>query len=118
VSAENSSETRGRPFRPGESGNPGGRPRGLARRIREEIGADGSELIAIMVGIARSADTVTRDRMQAVAWLSDRAFGRNNFLDEEEEAEPPDYPMLDLAKLSDDELDLLIELHKKARPET
>jgi hypothetical protein len=88
----------------------------LARRIRDEIGGDGSELVEIMVGIARSTDTSNRDRMQAVAWLSDRAFGRNNVLDDEE-AEPPDYPMLDLEKLSDEDLELLIELHKKARPQ-
>jgi Family of unknown function (DUF5681) len=31
----------GRGFMPGESGNPGGRPKGLARRVRELVGDDG-----------------------------------------------------------------------------
>lgn len=38
---------RGRPFPPGESGNPGGRPKGataMARMIRDET-RDGAELV-------------------------------------------------------------------------
>ena len=31
----------GRPFRPGQSGNPGGRPKGLSRATRELVGEDG-----------------------------------------------------------------------------
>ena len=34
----------GRGFQPGQSGNPGGRPDGLSRRVRELAGDDGHEI--------------------------------------------------------------------------
>jgi hypothetical protein len=34
----------GRPFAKGVSGNPGGRPRGLARYVRELVGDDGRRI--------------------------------------------------------------------------
>lgn len=45
----------GRPFQPGQSGNPAGRPKGsgLRARIRELVGADGVDLVAVMLSIAR-----------------------------------------------------------------
>jgi hypothetical protein len=44
--AQNSDETAGativgRPFPKGRSGNPGGRPKGLAKYVRELVGDDG-----------------------------------------------------------------------------
>jgi hypothetical protein len=40
----NSKGTVGRPFEKGVSGNPGGRPKGLVRKIREET-RDGEEMV-------------------------------------------------------------------------
>lgn len=34
----------GKGFVPGQSGNPGGRPKGFARRVKEEFGHDGAAL--------------------------------------------------------------------------
>ena len=68
---------RGRPFPKGVSGNPGGRPRGFVRAIREET-ADGSELVTFMLRVLRGRvrGVRLRDRLEAATWLADRGFGR------------------------------------------
>ena len=80
---ENSMETTrvvGRPFPKGVSGNPGGRPRGLAAYVRENTDG-GAELVELMVSVMRG-DVIggqaprIRDRMDAATWLADRAFGK------------------------------------------
>jgi hypothetical protein len=43
----------GRPFKPGQSGNPGGRPKGVASTVREVCGGDPSHLAALLLEIAR-----------------------------------------------------------------
>ena len=65
----------GRPFKNGRSGNPGGRPKGLARRIREQTD-DGADLVVYMVEVFRDETASRRDRMQAATWLADRGFGK------------------------------------------
>jgi hypothetical protein len=61
----------------GNSLNPGGRPKGLAARIRAET-ADGALLVETMLNIvrARTIKSTARDRIEAVRWLADRAYGR------------------------------------------
>ena len=80
---ENSMETTkvvGRPFPKGVSGNPGGRPRGLAAYVRENTDG-GAEIVELMVSVMRG-DVIggqvprIRDRMDAATWLADRAFGK------------------------------------------
>lgn len=78
----------GRPFKPGQTGNPGGRPKGLAAMVREVVGEDGQQLVKAMaviaVGTAAQVRTffgehvkrTARDRMQAVEFLADRGFGK------------------------------------------
>jgi len=78
VAAENSGLTAasGRPWLPGQSGNPGGRPKGLAALVRQET-KDGEELVRFMLGVMRGRKKAPmRLRMEAVAWLADRGFGR------------------------------------------
>jgi len=62
-------------FRPGQSGNPGGRPKGLAALVKAETG-DGAELVAFMLRVLRGRRQPLRLRMEACAWLADRAFGK------------------------------------------
>ena len=64
-----------RPFAPGQSGNPGGQSRGLARLVREQT-KDGAELVAFMLGVLRGRKQPLRLRMEAAAWLADRGFGK------------------------------------------
>ena len=83
----------GRGFLPGQSGNPGGRPTGLARRAREAV-HDGADLVDFMAAVLKG-DTKTlgvkvvplRDRLQAAAWFGDRGWGKVATV-----IEPPDAP--------------------------
>jgi hypothetical protein len=71
----------GRGFRPGESGNPGGRPKGLAALVREKTN-DGKFLVEQMMKLARGQSIIKgtkpkhSDVTAAVEWLADRGFGR------------------------------------------
>ena len=54
--AENSDGTVrriGRPFEPGQSGHPGGRPKGLAKAVRDASGGDPTMLVEGLLAIAR-----------------------------------------------------------------
>ena len=81
--AENSSPTArmiGRPFRKGVSGNPGGRPKGLAAYVRDNT-LEGEELADFYLAIFRGEKIDgkkpgLRHRMEAGTWLSDRGFGK------------------------------------------
>ena len=61
---------------PGAPGNPGGRPKGLARRVRELVGADGEAIAAFMFELMSDASARNADRIEAAKWLGDRGFGR------------------------------------------
>ena len=66
----------GHGFMPGQSGNPGGRPRGLARRVRELVGDDGELILQFMVDVLGDESARTADRLEAAKWLADRGFGK------------------------------------------
>ncbi|MEE9137701.1 MAG: hypothetical protein V3V07_04035 [candidate division NC10 bacterium] len=70
----------GKGFLPGHSGNPGGRPKGLAQRVRRAT-HDGKTIVDFMTSVARGAKIDGRkprlaDRMDANKWLADRGWGR------------------------------------------
>jgi hypothetical protein len=70
----------GKGFLPGKTGNPGGRPKGLAALAREGTD-DGKLLVEQMVKIVMG-QTINRikpkisDVINAVEWLADRGFGK------------------------------------------
>src|SRR5439155_15128273 len=78
--AQNSVETGagfvGRPFPKGVSGNPGGRPKGLARYVRELVGDDGRRIADFMLSVLDDETERTETRIQAATWLADRGFGK------------------------------------------
>ena len=85
TSAENNERAVvGRSFAPGVSGNPGGRPPGLARLAREATG-DGVDVVGFFTLVSRGkkpagwpdGEKLTADHMfRANEWLADRGFGK------------------------------------------
>jgi hypothetical protein len=67
----------GRGFTPGRSGNPGGRPKGLTRRVRELVGDDGTAIAEFMYAVMADEGSRTADRLEAARWLADRGFGKS-----------------------------------------
>jgi len=61
---------------PGQSGNPGGRPKGLTRRVRELVGDNGEAIAQFMYEVMSDEGARTADRLEAAKWLADRGFGR------------------------------------------
>ena len=89
MAPQNSRRTpEGRPFPKGVSGNPGGRPKGLAEAVKAKVGKDGKKLVEALYAIAlgtpkqiedafgRPLDVQVKDRREAVKELLDRGFGR------------------------------------------
>ena len=67
----------GRPFKPGVTGNPGGRPKGLAALVREKT-KDGQDPIGFLVRVLKGKirGVKMEHRIAAAKELLDRGFGR------------------------------------------
>ena len=55
----------GRGFQPGVSGNPGGRPKGLTRRVRELVGDNGEAIAQFMYEVMSNEGARTAERIEA-----------------------------------------------------
>lgn len=78
----------GKGFKPGQSGNPGGKPKGLMASVHAKCGKDGKKLVeaAYLLAMGTPADVraffgenVRRDgkvRMAAIQFLADRGYGK------------------------------------------
>lgn len=91
------------PWKPGQSGNPGGRPKGLASYIREST-LDGRELADFLMEVMRGQTMYSKvtDRLKACEMLMDRAFGKQ--FAPEPGNDKNLKPILPLSKLTAEEL--------------
>ena len=80
--AENNHETTrpggitGAGFKPGQSGNPGGRPKGIAKTVRDMCGGSPLRLAQVLLEIAENPKAHHRDRVAATRELLDRGWGK------------------------------------------
>lgn len=74
----------GRPFQPGQSGNPKGSRKNLDKIIRETVGDDLEEIIRMQITIAKGqlpaelpeVQLRASDITRAAEWLTDRGWGK------------------------------------------
>lgn len=94
------------PWKPGQTGNPGGRPKGLAGYIRDQT-MDGRELADFLISVMRGEFPPLSfrgsERLKACEMLLNRGFGQQPLI----EGDPNIKPVLDLAKLTPQELDFI-----------
>jgi hypothetical protein len=69
---------------PGRSGNPGGRPQGLAKATRELVGEDGMKLAEFWFSIMQDETQRSSDRLEASKLLADRGWGKAAVFTEQE----------------------------------
>ena len=94
------------PWKPGQSGNPGGRPRGLSTYIREKT-LEGHQLVDFLYNVMSGGEKVfckMSDRLKAVEMLLGYGLwpkvGNGD-------AAPQDKPLLDVTQCNEQELEFL-----------
>lgn len=66
----------GKGFKPGRSGNPGGRPKGLARQVRDLLADDGQSIAAFWANVMADPKYDVKDRLLASRLLAERGWGK------------------------------------------
>lgn len=73
--AENSNRTTGVPFKKGESGNPGGRPK-VPEEVKEMLRAAAPQAVQLLVDTLNNDKVKTDLRIKCAETLLDRAYGK------------------------------------------
>lgn len=63
-----------KPWRAGQSGNPAGRPKGIAAVVKDRV--EPAELVDILLDVARDSRSKPSERIGAVRELADRGWGK------------------------------------------
>jgi hypothetical protein len=107
-------------FQPGQSGNPGGRPKSIFGSLIREQTRDGADLVDFYLDVFRGKRRPLKLRMEAATWLADRGFGRP--VQATEISGPDSGPVVvakgpDLSKFSDEDLLTLESIYSRySRP--
>lgn len=97
------------PWKPGQSGNPGGRPKGLATFIREQT-KDGEELALLLLSVARGNEKAFcrwSERLKAIEMLLDRGGWPKSPVVADD---PNSLPKIDLSMLTPEEINAFEQL--------
>lgn len=95
---------------PGQSGNPGGRPK-VAAEVRDLAREHGSRAIDRLVALMKSQNQSVA--LRAAEAILDRGFGRPMQAIEPPPSKPPEEPRRpDLSKLTDEELRAVVHARK------
>ena len=65
-----------RPWKPGESGNPAGRPKGIAKTVRERFGNTPLELVEALYAEMQNDRARPTERIQAARTLLEFGWGK------------------------------------------
>ena len=103
----------GNGFMPGQSGNPGGSPKGLARRVRELVGDQGEAIAEFMFEVMNDESARRADRIDAGRWLADRGFGRAPV---QTEIPVCEHPSIDLSGFSPEDLEAMLAILERHDP--
>ena len=96
------------PWKPGQSGNPSGRPKGVAKQAREKVGNDPARLLDVLLAVAEDAGAKTSDRIAAAREYLDRGWGKAASYSPVEDGDP-----LELGDVERTIADLVDELASK-----
>ncbi len=105
-------------FKPGVSGNPGGRTKGIERLVRETVGDDMVAIIKAQIAIAQGKKPEglaielppikAADMTKAAEWIGDRGWGKPRQT-VNSTGDLAGVKRIDYSLLTDDELDKMVE---------